>query len=260
MMIVQPVGDEVRLIRQHDHAGQCGALAAEWGAPPFRPVPDVVVRAVALHDAGWQEWDAAPQVDHASGLPYRFFEMPVAAHLAIFRRSVAVAAAESALAGLLVSLHAQGLYNGRFGLLPGVGRRVVSPEEEPAVTSFFGEQARLQDRLREGLGLSAIDPLLWERYRLLQLWDAMSLFSLASSPVVHQLPPVPTEDGEVTITMEPAGAGVIALDPWPFRAQSVETGVAASRIPACRYSDSSLAEALAAATAELVVIRFIPAR
>ncbi|GIW06598.1 MAG: hypothetical protein KatS3mg060_1403 [Dehalococcoidia bacterium] len=259
-MIVQPLGDEVRLIRQHDHAGQCGELAAAWGAAPFRPVPEAVVRAAALHDIGWQSWDAAPAIDPASGLPYRFFEMPLSLHVAIFRRGVALAAQESDLTGLLVSLHAQGLYNGRFGLLPGLGPKPVPPESEGEIVQFFGEQARLQDQLRERLGLSAIDGTLWEHYRLLQLWDGLSLFSLATPPTSRVLPPAPSGAGDVSIAMRPLEPGVVALNPWPFTAPTLETRVPACRIPANRYTAESIREALAIATPETLVVTFVPER
>lgn len=258
-MIVQLLGPEVRLVRQPDHATQAGAFAAAWGRPPFLPLSESAVQAVALHDAGWHEWDAMPEVDPATGLPYRFFEMPVAAHLAIFRRSIERATTAGDLAGLLVSLHAEGLYHGRFGLVPGVTARTVSAEDEPLVIQFLGEQARLRERLRARLGISAIDPDLWQQYRLLQALDALSLFSLVPSPEPRGLPPVPSEDGDRVIDLIPVRPGRFLLDPWPFTVPSLETLVPATRLPRERYTAATFANALTRASQETIVIQFVPA-
>ncbi|MCS6801152.1 MAG: DUF3891 family protein [Chloroflexota bacterium] len=258
-MIVQHLGDEVRLIFQHDHALHCGELAAAWGAPPFQAVPMPAVTAARLHDAGWQPWDAAPQIDSATGLPYRFYQMPVGAHLAIFRRGIAIAAEAGDLPGMLVSLHAEGLYNGRFGLVPGIGRKeLASEEDERAVIQFLGEQARLRDRLRERLGISAIDPELWRLYRLLQVWDILSLSSLAAAPRPQQLPPAPAEDGERDIMLYPLAPGLFSLAPWPFRGDSLETCVPARRVPAAQYTAETIAAALERAMKETLLLRYIP--
>lgn len=258
-MIVQRLGAEVRLIRQPDHATQSAELAAVWGRLPFLPLSEPAVQAVALHDAGWQEWDAAPEVDPTTGLPFRFYEMPVAAHLAIFRRGVERAAEAGDLPGLLVSLHAEGLYHGRFGLVPGATGRPVSAEDEPLVVQFLGEQARLRERLRARLGITAIDPELWRHYRLLQAVDALSLFSLQPSPQQRRLPPVPTEDGEREIDLIPLAPGRFLLDPWPLTVAAVETRVPALRLPQCRYTNETIADALARSTAETVTIEFVSA-
>jgi hypothetical protein len=257
-MIVQAFGERVRLIAQHDHALQAGVLARAWGAPPFTPPSPLLVRATALHDAGWQAWDARPRVDSATGLPYRFFEMPVAEHLAIFRRSVAAAFAEGDFAGLLVSLHTQGLYNGRFGLVNMGGARVVAPAEEALLVQFLGEQVRLQDAARARLGLSAIDPELWRCYRLLQVWDILSLFSLAPQAAPRWLPTAPAGSSEeVALELVPLSPGVFTVTPWPFRQAEVETRIPIREVPFQRYDDQSLGAALAAARPDELRVRFL---
>ncbi|MFN8532368.1 MAG: DUF3891 family protein [Dehalococcoidia bacterium] len=257
-MIVETVGKHIRLIAQDDHGRQCGEMAAAWGTPPFAPVSAETILAARLHDAGWREWDAAPAADPASGLPYRFYEMPLSDHLAIFGRGVPRAREEGGdLAGLLTSMHALGLYNGRYGLIPGASPRPISPADEPAVVRFVGEETRRQDMLRDRLSLSAIDPSLWTWYRLLQFWDALSLFSLPTEPRRRTLPPTPAADGDLTIEMRPRGHGEIVLDPWPFRGDSLETRIPARRIPASHYDQRALLTALAAAEDETIVVCFV---
>ena len=69
------------LVTQPDHAQVAGYLAAHWGNDDFvRPgyfssVPDPerlraeTVMAVALHDNGWWEWEAIPDLADVDGFP-----------------------------------------------------------------------------------------------------------------------------------------------------------------------------------------------
>ena len=134
-------------ISQPEHARLAGAMAEAWGRPPFLPpVPRTeVLQAVAEHDNGWVEWEAAPGLDRAAGRPFHFTEMPVADHLVIWRRGAQRMLEQNPYAGLLVSMHGAALM--RFRLDPAARTPEV---DRAAVRTFLGEQERLQAALREG--------------------------------------------------------------------------------------------------------------
>ena len=85
------------------------------------------------------------------------------------------AVARDPRAGLLVSLHGQGLYEGRRGLDP--GPPTPRAERPPAVQAFLAEQDGVQADLRRRIGGGpALDAWAWAGYRLLQTWDVLSLY------------------------------------------------------------------------------------
>ena len=46
-----------------------------------------ILRGVAHHDDGWAEWDAAPRVNPANGMPRSFLEMRMRDSTAIWTRA-----------------------------------------------------------------------------------------------------------------------------------------------------------------------------
>jgi hypothetical protein len=75
------------LVTQPDHGRVAGYLAAHWGNDQFTPpgsyasVPEPgrlraeTIFAVAQHDNGWWEWEAAPDLAEADGLPLDLAEV-----------------------------------------------------------------------------------------------------------------------------------------------------------------------------------------
>jgi len=103
-----PEGD--LLVSQHEHALHAGRLAAS-----FRDLPGpraALVRAVALHDAGWPLFDDDPE-PLPDGRPPHIFDLEAGSTAPAWRRSVAVARASGALEALLVSRHF-GRFSGAF--------------------------------------------------------------------------------------------------------------------------------------------------
>src|SRR5262249_5720596 len=130
-MIVRIHDGKLLLVRQTDHMVLAGQLADAWGNDHFvRPVPfGPLAQAAYEHDVGWAEWEAAPEVDAATKLPYQFFELPIERHLAFYRQGVDAVVAKNAHAGLLVNLHCQGFHNQRFGSAPDLPLRPLAPEQ-----------------------------------------------------------------------------------------------------------------------------------
>jgi hypothetical protein len=249
-MIVSRRAGALVLVRQVDHQEQCGLMADAWGNESFAlPRPDApLTLAARVHDEGWRRWEEAPQVGEG-GAPVDFTEIDRSTHVALYRSGIEAAIAADPRAGLLVSMHGQGLYEGRRGLDPGPPTpRAARP---PAVREFIEEQDVVQARLRERIGPgAALDAWASASYRLLQTWDVMSLYLTWRALVEGReatLPQVPREIGDpgVELRLRPDGDRACTCSPWPFRADAVELPVAARRVPDRPYrSARDLAAAL----------------
>jgi hypothetical protein len=240
------------LVRQIDHQAQCALMAEAWGNAGFaRPEPyGPLTRATALHDEGWRDWEEAPEV--RDGGPVDFPDIDRATHVALYRAGIERAIAEDPRAGLLVSLHGQGLYEGRGGLDP--GDPTPRSERPPAVRGFLDEQDAVQARLRERAGTGERHgDWEWACYRLLQTWDALSLYlTWRSLPAGREttLPQVPRAPGDpgVGLHLRPDGPLAATCAPWPFAAGRVALPVRARLVADRPYrDDADLAAALDAA-------------
>jgi hypothetical protein len=100
-MIRRSLGDGELLVTQVEHALQAGRLAALWKDLP--EPRESLVRAVALHDAGWPMFDDAP-VPHAGRAPH-VFDCPAGTTVPAWRRSVAIARSSGTLEALCVAGH-----------------------------------------------------------------------------------------------------------------------------------------------------------
>src|SRR5438874_1412779 len=190
-MIVRTCEGKLLLVRQTDHMVLAGQLADAWGNDRFaRPVPfGPLAQAAYEHDIGWADWEAAPEVDPATKLPYQFYDLPVEQHLSLYRKGVDAVVAKGAYAGLLVNLHCQGLYNQRFGTTPEMTMRRLAPDLEAAVRRSV---AALQAQQRElGRRVRVDQTTLWTQYELLQIYDRLSLYLCMLPLSDAELGPVP---------------------------------------------------------------------
>jgi hypothetical protein len=256
-MIVRTDGDRLLLIRQTDHAELSGRLAEAWGGRFARPEPfDAVVLAAALHDDGWQEWEAEPKVDPKTRLPYSFTAMPPKEHLAFYLRGIDRVLERDPYAGLLVSMHCAGLYRQRYGTDLGLKLRRFTPDVQTVVEEFLERLDSQQQELRERLGRSGPyarfveDGPLWTNYKLLQMYDRLSLY-LCIVPLAERcLGPAPTgyAGGETTLTLGPVGDRTVLISPYPFRETPLRVSVKARRVPNRPYdSDEEFRSVLAQA-------------
>ena len=242
-MIVSRRPEGLMLVRQVDHQEHCADMARAWGNADFaRPEPfEPVLTAAALHDEGWRSWEEAPRV--AEGAPVDFPHIDRTTHVALYRSGIATATARDRRAGLLVSMHGQGLYEGRGGLDPGPAPR--REDREPAVQAFLAEQDGLQDGLRRRIGAGAdLDAWAWAAYRLLQTWDALSLYLTWRSLAAGRdsvLPQVPRAVGDpgVELRLSPDGPLACTCDPWPFAGDGLELPVAARVVEARAYTSDA---------------------
>ena len=95
--------------------------------------------AATRHDDGWGVYDRRPTFDGTNDRPTSFLDVPIPAHLAFYRACIEVVTQEDAYAGLLVSMHGAGIYNGRYGTQPGL-RLSGADEYQEQVDAFVAEQ------------------------------------------------------------------------------------------------------------------------
>jgi len=241
------------LIAQIEHARIAGELAEQWGNGDFPPLSwrDELLPAIFHHDHGWSEWDAAPEVDPASGVPFDFTEMPLGEALVIWRKSIAVAGRFGPLAAYVVSAHFAAL------LRRGAESNEHPPAWENQAAEYLTEQDALQaawmaEWRRGGEGRDAAAAAVALRW--LQFFDGLSLWLCCrerSAPLTVE-PPLGSP-----LTFTPRGA-TIEVSPWPFAAGEVSLRVSGRSVPQARYLNrAKLAAATSAATT--VPWRLLPA-
>jgi hypothetical protein len=96
------------MITQPSHAALAGDIAARLSGPQFPKLDAGLIRAVAMHDAGWGMPDAqAVQMSRATRgfQPYSFLQMTVAEFLAAWTQSIDIAQTVSPAGGFIVSRH-----------------------------------------------------------------------------------------------------------------------------------------------------------
>jgi uncharacterized protein DUF3891 len=258
-MIVSPRGGRILTVRQVDHQEQCRLMADAWGGDGFARIGpwEPVAVAAGCHDEGWREFDDAPEAG-ADGAPLDFPDLDRARHVALYARGIDAACARDPRAGLLVSMHGQGLHEERLGL---DGAPRPRDRQEPAVRRFLEDQEALQERLRDAIADPALPAWAWDGYRVLQAVDVLSLYLLwyglprGATGTLAQVPRFPG-DGGIDIAVVPDGPDACVLTPYPFAEPEVAFPVAARWIPNRRYTgDDDLRAELGRASRELVEVR-----
>lgn len=208
------------LISQTVHAWVSGQLALRWGNDDFaRPEPwEELILTAAQHDNGWAEWELAPRI-HPDGRPVSFIEMGLEEHFAIWQRSAERMQATSHYGALLISLHATSLYERRLM----ESARGDTPEMRQRIRGFIDEQRAFQERMRRALtdhpryGPALAEERLGDVFRLLQIWDLLSLLLLTGPLSNYTLEKVPAAPGErTTIQLVPRDNRTVTLEPYPF--------------------------------------------
>lgn len=204
-------------VNQTTHALMAEQFCRHWGNAEFaRPIPyDVVMAAIAQHDNGWYEWEAAPEVDDA-GAPLAFIPGPhYARKFKIWQRGIDRATAQHPYMGLMVSRHTSMLYQSNLQLM--------GEEERRASEDFIAQQARWIEEMRQWLAHdvqlhhAASEPVLMAHTRLLQFGDFSSLQVTMpwSQERIFVHCPVDFVGTYAEITMHWEGQA-ISFDPWPF--------------------------------------------
>lgn len=219
-MIVRPIPSGFQLVTQPDHAHLARRIMERCVPLAARPRRDAILLAIAEHDSGWEEVDAAPLVDADSGGVVDFVKAPLDVRQGVWPRAVARLDGEP-WAAALVAHHAWFVYE-RF-----------RTSGDPEWTSFFAEMAAARDERLRALRLP-LDELLAD-YAFLRLGDLISLAfcNLAAEPLRHEAWTVRLASSRVVVTPDAFGGAVV-----PFEIEAREVHGAPFR------SDAALRSAL----------------
>lgn len=258
-MIVRDTGDAWQIVLQPDHADLSAQFARAWGGDGFavpEPLASVEV-ATARHDDGWAVWERAPGLDREGEAPRNFLDVEVPSHLAFYRAMIAAVTDHDPYAGLLVSMHGAGIYRGRYGTQPSL-KLTFADEVRVLVEEFVAEQEAVQERLAADLGLP--DEERWTNYRLLQVFDRLSLYFCLrdlEAGEADELSPVPRdyEGNEASLSIEPVSPWRVRIDPFPFSERPAEFRLVRRVLPKRAWQDDdSFRRDYAAAAAEETLI------
>ena len=138
-----------------------------------------MVFATTYHDSGYREWEGLPRMDVEKGRPYGHRErIPEfeATELKAYGRNVDWVRGHDLYAGLLVSMHRTGLWRGRYDVLTSPKPRIR--DLSSGVQTVLGklEDQQQQDRVTLAAGNTGFEAELWINYRMLQLFDLLSLY------------------------------------------------------------------------------------
>jgi hypothetical protein len=129
------------LVTQADHAALAGDLAANISSPLFPKLDPDVVRAIALHDAGWAQFDGDGYADIMKRKPRSFLEMAPVEFLSAWRDSISIAEQASPLGGIVVSGHFSRLAETRLQSASD------APDDIQRIRSFISSETERQERL-----------------------------------------------------------------------------------------------------------------
>ena len=269
------------MVTQPGHAQLAGTFAAHWGNHEFRRLGELssvsnpsrlrsqTVFAIAQHDNGWTEWEAAPRLSEADRLPPDLSEMVRDQQDGMNRWRIGLNRFPDApFANLLISRHPQLLYE--FGKSENPAPVDIHPlfwKERPEallpaseqVDGFLDELSALQEGWIQTLAAEEetktwIEPeTLRPHARMLQVLDGLSLgFTSSLIPAStganlglgqdsYELREVPRTswDDRVTIHVTPTAGNGVILDPFPFDIDPLVVRVPAKAIDADGPVDES---------------------
>lgn len=173
-MIVSSSLTGSRYVTQADHARFAADLLRLFRLPELvgHPRRDLLLRAIAEHDNGWWEADAAPRLAAGGGSALDFRALPADLRQEIWHRGVERFAGESPYVAALVAAHAL--------------RLSECSRDEPSWTDFRGALAGRQQELLEAAGETAA--ALAEDDRWIALADRVSLAVCAWESQALDLP------------------------------------------------------------------------
>jgi len=247
-VIVQEQGDQLVLIRQTDHAVLAGFFAHGWGNELFkRPEPfDSLSLAASEHDNGWREWELQPRIDPKTRTPYSFMSLPTDEHIALYQRGIERVVKSDHYAGLLVNLHAAGLYDRARATMPGYSAKYIKSAETDQVNAFLQalklQQLRLKVDLRANTATKNYtdEKLLAAHAKLLEALDRLSLYFCMGGAQDATIDGVPMDDQgtEVDLELRPMGLNTVAVGPYPFRKEPLQVSILMRRVAKRMYTNS----------------------
>ncbi|MGD8439482.1 MAG: DUF3891 family protein [Holophagae bacterium] len=242
-MLLHATGDPERTlaIPQTSHAWLAWQLAERWGNRHFnRALPRAeVLSAVMLHDSGWTEYDAAPDVDD-DGRIRTFNRMQVEVQLEIWRASVDRTALTSRYSALLVAEHFAGMAKTRSGDLLEQGDTWAARLTE----SFCAEMDRRQASWVETLSSDArfqdclTGPRRGSNSGILGLSDRVSVYLCGALANRFEVS-VPVAGGTTEpVTLTAVDRTHWVVEPWPLEGDRVRLQCEGRLLPRTHFSSA----------------------
>ena len=226
VVLIRTEADRVVLIAQPAHAALSGQLARSWGNARFgsvEPFDDVCLGAL-LHDIGWIDWEQAPTLNLATGLPHSFLQLSTRDHVGIWKAASRRATAFGRYPALLTSMHFTGLYE-RFHDYS----RDNADDARDARALVARELAFQQNtiavlRADPALGTFASAGVLERNRQLVALWDGISLAICHGFSEPRTFRGAPDANSGVDLVLS-AIDGAVSVDPWPFSVERLTVRV-----------------------------------
>ena len=212
--------DSCWMITQPSHAALAGEIAAKLQGPQIPKLDAGLVRAIALHDAGWGIPDAQAITRSRSGkhqAPRSFLETGVAEFLEAWTQSIQVAQSVGAAGAYMVSMHFQRLAQHRVSVVDD------ADHDRKKLQEFIAHEGQRQKRLAAKQDRSARE--LEALTDLLQFCDLLSLYLCSGAKESVEFPECCGLKSRLA-----ADAERYRLDP-PWIAPGTRFSVAALRYP-----------------------------
>lgn len=230
--------DESRLllVLQVDHSRVAGLIAAHWGNGDFARLSPYAAMTLAAqeHDNGWWDWEMKPTLNDR-GYPPDYIgsirHLGQSTWLNFYRNGIQRVTSRDPYAGLMVSMHGEGLLTQGMGLLPYMPDYTVYPE----VREFIAEQKAFRERLLADLcdaktyGDAVSEENRWTNFKYMEVFDQLAQYVCNRYPFnsserkngpTNKLSdvPVPVSPGEkdVTLTVDVQDEENALVKPYPF--------------------------------------------
>lgn len=271
-MIVQtaPEGEPRFVIPMQQHMTLAGKFARAFGNDRFEPVEprEVMLHVIDHHDAGWDDVDAAAEIDPKTGFPYTVGETPFSAVVRTSAASPSFNEKQHAYCGLLSSMHSCGLFNGRYGIMDFVRLDHLAGDDRAVADTLMDSELARQEELK---GKLAADPEaaawiehdhLFQNYKQLQFFDTLALYFNRTHDEARgsaEFPHVPLNGKEhVTVSVRREGPGVYSFAPFPFAEDGMELSFEGRYMTALPANEAESArDALNAAPVERQTLTFV---
>jgi hypothetical protein len=205
-----------------------------------------MVFATAFHDSGYRDWEGSPPINLTKGRPYGHRESIPSFEeyeLQAYCRNIDWIRARDPYAGLLVSMHRTGLWQNRYQTFTSPAGKIRERSSAVKLVMNDLENKQQQEKNALGKGDARCNHELWFNYRMLQVFDILSLYFCCDgyqngSLKEDLVAPVPLSydsKEEVDLRLIPNRSSSIRLDPYPFDISPLTVSVRARKIPAGTY-------------------------
>jgi Protein of unknown function (DUF3891) len=205
------------MITQPSHAALAGEFAAKMTGAQVPKLDDALVRAIALHDAGWGVPDAQAIMQSRSvgqGVPKSFISCGVGEFVNAWEKSIDIAESSGPAGGYIVSRH--------FARIAEHGAAKYPAADRNKATRFLEHEAARQKQLAAKQNYSPAE--LEQLTDILQFCDLLSLYVCSGARDNAEFPQY--FGVKVRLTMEAAG--------YRLNPQLIEPG-AEFRVAALRH-------------------------